>query len=74
VRRLVATALLTHTLAACTSGPEPIPFTYDQTCATPTEDSVITCQLDPTARYEYDHGMWHTTSRESAPTGAELTR
>ena len=45
---------------------------YVSRCHTPTEDSRVACKLDPTARYDYDAGWWHPTSRPTAPTGREV--
>jgi len=74
-RRAIATGLLLLSLAGCTASLEGTDGDrYSQTCRTASEDSAIPehCKLDPTARYEYDRGAWHTTTRETAPTGAEL--
>ena len=31
---------------------------YVATCHAPTEDSRVSCHLDPSARYSYDRGAW----------------
>lgn len=76
-RRAIATAIigaaltLSVTLGAC--GPTKDTGATVTTCPSPTEDAPITCDLDPSKRYDYGHGAWHITNRTSAPTGAALT-
>jgi hypothetical protein len=42
-------------------------------CRTAAEDSsTARCKFDPTVRYDYRHGGWYPTTRETAPTGAYL--
>lgn len=53
---------------------------YVTTCPTASEDSFpITCQLDPSGRYDYDHGAWRLVDDSTRyangnrpPTGAEI--
>jgi len=77
MRKLLATALLALAVAGCHQAP-----TYNQVCHTPTEDSAITCHLDPTARYDYIGGVgWvhvpdtmRYANVNQPPTGQQLNR
>jgi len=48
MRKLLAAGLLVAALAGCQHGPS-----YVQVCPTRSEDSPVSCQLDPSARYDY---------------------
>jgi hypothetical protein len=72
-RRYLAAGLLLLAVATCDGAD------YDQTCPAPTEDSRVTCELDPAARYEYDRGAWRQVDNDyrhpngqQPPTGAEV--
>ena len=73
-RKTIATALIALALTACKTDQQ-----YASVCHTPTEDSRVTCQLNPTARYEYDQGAWRQVedsyrhaNGNQPPTGAEV--
>lgn len=72
-RRYIAAGLLLLAVATC-DGPD-----YDQVCHAPTEDSAITCRLDPSARYTYDRGAWRQVADDyrhpngnRPPTGQQI--
>lgn len=73
MRRTLVGLALVASLATC-SGPD-----YAQVCHTPAEDTPPTCQLDPSARYDYDRGAWRQVDQDMRypngnrpPTGAEV--
>ena len=70
MRKLLAAGLLALAITSCAT------TDADKwACYGPTEDTALDCQLDPTARYDYGaDGVWRTTDRASAPTGAEVMR